>query len=131
MIHTSVWSQLASLPFMIILAFTHHLKLAFVCFLFRGALMNLGQPVYTNFAMERVPVELQPVANGFLMVAWTGSWMVSARAGGALIERFGFEAPLLITAGLYLVSSFLSLAFFRRAEKPFTGQVGSFYEEAV
>jgi len=116
MIRTVVSTQLASVPFMLILAFSYYLPLAVGAFLFRGALMNMGQPIATNFAMEKVKEKEQALANALLMLSWTGSWAVSANLGGRLIKAYSFTPPLLITVGLYVFSSILYYLFFSSEE---------------
>jgi predicted MFS family arabinose efflux permease len=116
MIKTIVSTQLSSIPFMLVLAFTYNLPLALVSFLFRGALMNMSQPISTNFAMEKVKEKEQALANALLMLAWTGSWAVSANLGGRLIKAYAFTPPLLITVGLYVISSVLYYIFFSSEE---------------
>jgi MFS family permease len=116
MIKTIVSTQLSSIPFMVVLAFTYCLPLAVLSFLFRGALMNMGQPISTNFAMEKVKEKEQALANALLMLSWTGSWAVSANLGGRLIKAYSFTPPLLITVGLYVISSILYYLFFSSEE---------------
>jgi MFS family permease len=116
MIKTVVFTQLASMPFMLILAFTHYLPAAVVAFVFRASLMNMGQPISTNFAMEKVKEREQALTNALLMLSWTGSWAVSANLGGKMIEAYGFTPPLLITIGLYFVSSVMYYVFFSSEE---------------
>jgi len=112
MIKTIVSTQLSSIPFMLILAFSYNLPLAVAAFLFRGALMNMGQPLSTNFAMEKVREKEQALTNALLMLSWTGSWAVTANLGGRLIKAYSFTPPLLITVGLYVISSVLYYLFF-------------------
>jgi MFS family permease len=116
MIKTIVSTQLSSIPFMLVLAFTYRLPLAVISFLFRGALMNMSQPISTNFAMEKVKEKEQALANALLMLSWTGSWAVSANLGGRLIKAYSFTPPLLITVGLYIISSVLYYLFFSSEE---------------
>jgi MFS family permease len=116
MIKTIVSTQLSSIPFMLILAFSYNLSLAVVAFLFRGALMNMGQPISTNFAMEKVKEKEQALANALLMLSWTASWAVTANLGGRLIKAYSFTPPLLITVGLYVISSVLYYFFFSSEE---------------
>jgi MFS family permease len=116
MIKTIVSTQLFSIPFMLVLAFTYSLPLAVVCFLFRGALMNMSQPISTNFAMEKVKEKEQALANALLMLSWTASWAASANLGGRLIKTYAFTPPLLITVGLYIISSALYYLFFSSEE---------------
>ncbi|MFQ6003170.1 MAG: MFS transporter, partial [Candidatus Zixiibacteriota bacterium] len=95
MIKTIVSTQLSSIPFMLVLAFTYKLPLAVVSFLFRGALMNMSHPISSNFAMEKVKEKEQALTNALLMLSWTGSWAVSANLGGRLIKAYSFTPPLL------------------------------------
>jgi MFS family permease len=116
MIKTVVVTQLASIPFMLVLAFTYYLPAAVGAFVFRASLMNMGQPISTNFAMEKVTEKEQALTNALLMLSWTGSWAISANLGGKLIEAYGFTPPLLITVGLYMLSSILYYMFFSSEE---------------
>jgi len=112
MIKTIVGTQLSSIPFMLTLAFTYRLPLAVCSFLFRGALMNMSQPIFTNFAMEKVKVEEHTLTNALIMLSWSLSWAISANFGGRLIKVYSFTLPLLITVGLYIISSILFYLFF-------------------
>jgi MFS family permease len=116
MIKTIVFTQLASIPFMLVLAFSYYLPLAVGAFLLRGALMNMGQPLGTNFAMEKVKEKEHALTNALLMLSWTSSWAVTANLGGKLIEAYSFTPPLLITVGFYILSSILYYLFFSSQE---------------
>jgi MFS family permease len=117
MVRTLVSTQLISIPFMVTLAYTYSLPAALAAFLVRGALMNLGMPIGTNFAMEMVKKHEQALVNALLMFGWTSSWMVSTAIGGRLIERHGYTLPLMTAAGLYIMSSILYYLFFRDSER--------------
>jgi MFS family permease len=112
MIRTIVYTEWASIPFMIVLAFTHHLALATVAFLLRGALMNLGVPISNNYMMERVGLADRAMVNSYSMIAWSLSWAVTTGIGGLLIEHGGYETPLLLACGLYVVASAMYFSFF-------------------
>jgi MFS family permease len=116
MIKTIVFTQLASIPFMLVLAFSYYLPLAVGAFLLRGALMNMGQPLGTNFAMEKVKEKEHALTNALLMLSWTSSWAITANLGGKLIEAYSFTPPLLITVGFYVLSSILYYLFFSSQE---------------
>jgi MFS family permease len=116
MVRTMVFTELASIPFMLILAYSYNFPLVFMAFLLRGALMNMGHPIGTNFAMEMVPKSHQGLMNAFLMFAWTSSWMVSTRIGGMVIESYGYTVSLLAAVILYVVSALTYFMFFRKAE---------------
>ncbi|HBZ01026.1 MAG TPA: hypothetical protein DEO84_06870, partial [candidate division Zixibacteria bacterium] len=112
-VKTAVVTQFLSIPFFLILAFSHNLTLSVIAFFFRGALMNLAWPMYNNFAMEMVPPDQQAGANSVLSLAWSASWMVSANIGGHIIQNYGFTAVMLVAVGLYVVSTSSAWILFR------------------
>ena len=116
-IRTVVVSQLVSIPFLVVLGLTTNFILAIVAFLVRAALMNMAQPLFTNFAMEKVKHEEQAFTNALLVIAWTAGWGASASVGGFLIERFSYTIPLLLTSVLYLISTVIIFAFFKHERK--------------
>ncbi len=124
LVRTVVITQLASIPFMLTLSYTYLLPLAFVAFVLRGGLMNLGVPIVTNLGMELAEKREQGLVNALLMVAWTSAWMVSAAVGGSLIEKFGYTFTMNITVFLYVLSSFTFYIFFRKAEVKGDGGIG-------
>ncbi|HSG98957.1 MAG TPA: MFS transporter [candidate division Zixibacteria bacterium] len=121
-IRTVVLTELVSVPFMLALVYTGELTIAVIAFLLRAAFMNMGQPVASNFTMEMVTKREQGLVNALIFLAWTGSWMVSTAVGGTLIEHYGYELPMVITAGLYSVSAGLYYFFFRKSERFQDGQ---------
>lgn len=116
-VRTVVVSQLVSIPFLIILGITRNLFLAVVAFLVRAAFMNMAQPLFTNFAMEKVRHDEQSFTNALLVIAWTAGWGASASIGGMLIERFSYTIPLFTTSVLYLISTILIFTFFAKSRK--------------
>jgi predicted MFS family arabinose efflux permease len=109
---TVVLSQLISIPFLITLGITRNIYLAVVAFLVRASFMNMAQPLWTNFAMEKVRTDEQPFTNALLVIAWMAGWGASASIGGMLIERFSYAIPFFATSVLYLLSTFLIYNFF-------------------
>ena len=61
--------------------------------------MNMNQPLSSHFAMEVVPKRDHAITNSLLSLSWYLAWTVSADVGGAMIERVGYEEPLMIAAG--------------------------------
>jgi predicted MFS family arabinose efflux permease len=113
-IRTVVISQLVSIPFLVVLGLTTNFILAIIAFLVRAALMNMAQPLFTNFAMEKVKHDEQAFTNALLVIAWTAGWGASASVGGILIERFSYTIPFLLTSVLYLISTVIIFAFFKK-----------------
>lgn len=116
-IRTVVVSQLVSIPFLLVLGLTTNFILAIIAFLVRAALMNMAQPLFTNFAMEKVKYDEQTFTNALLVIAWTAGWGASASVGGFLIERFSYTIPFLSTSVLYLISTVIIFAFFKNEQK--------------
>ncbi|GAB4313972.1 MAG: MFS transporter [Candidatus Zixiibacteriota bacterium] len=116
MVRTVVVTEWASLPFMLVLAFTDNLPLATLAFLMRGALMNLGVPISNNYMMERVGQADRALVNSWSMIAWSLSWAVTTAIGGVMIEHGGYVLPLLLACGLYVASSLMYFVYFRKVE---------------
>jgi MFS family permease len=114
LVKTVSFSQLLSIPFFLILAFTSILTPAIIAFWFRGSLMNMAWPLYNNFAMEKVEPEHHAGTNSLLSLSWNISWMFSSFIGGQLIEHYGFVPVMLTTIVLYASVSTSILVFFNR-----------------
>jgi MFS family permease len=117
MIRAAAGTELLSIPFFVLLAFTQQVEWAIFGFWMRGALMNMNQPIADNFAMEMVGKEHHAVTNSVISLLWHAAWMITAQAGGWLIEHHGFRLPMLITVAFYILASSLYLVFFHDAER--------------
>jgi len=116
MVRTLVVSELASIPFMLIMAFSGNAQFVVMAFLCRGALMNMGQPIGTNFTMEMVSKDVHALANSFSMLAWTSAWAISTQLGGWVIEGYGYTPSFIITIGFYIASAALYYHYFAKSE---------------
>jgi predicted MFS family arabinose efflux permease len=81
LIKTIGFSQIASIPFFIVLAFNYHLAPVALAFWFRGSLMNMAAPLYNNFAMEITEPQHHAGTNSLLALSWNMAWMVSTYLG--------------------------------------------------
>ena len=115
-VNTIVSSQLASLPFILVLAFTDNLPLAVAAFVTRSALMNMSSPIFNTLLMELSRPEEQGILNALFMMAWSISWAFSAFLYGRVLNA-DYTLCFIIATGLYLSSSILYYIFFRNAEK--------------
>jgi MFS family permease len=100
-----VTTELASVPFFVLMAFAPSLPWALVAFWMRGVLMNMNQPISSAFALEQVPADQHAVTNSLRMLSWNLAWAVSTQIGGAWIERWGFTPGMLAAVGLYVAGS--------------------------
>ena len=117
LVRTIVVTQLASIPFMVVLAYSYFLPVVVVAFILRGGLMNLGVPISTNFGLEMATKSEHGLVNALLMISWTGGMAVSAFFGGRIIETYGFTVSIDMTIFLYVLSALIYFAFFRKSEK--------------
>jgi MFS family permease len=105
-------TQLASVPFLLLLGFAPQLGLAALAFLIRGALMNMALPLQTSFTMGALRPELRGTGNALLILAGNVSRAASTLAGGALIEHSGYRLPYLLTAAVYTGATLLFWVWF-------------------
>jgi len=106
-------TQLASLPFMLIMAVTHDFWICAGCFLFRGAFMNMGIPIREQLMMSIVPTSLRASAAAAESLAWFLSWGIVMSFSGSLIIHRGYSFCLYLTFFLYLAASVLFQRWFR------------------
>ncbi|MBU6998404.1 MAG: MFS transporter [Theionarchaea archaeon] len=117
-VRSIVMTELGSLPFLLMIAYSSRLELVTLGFIARGALMNMGNPISSAFMMENLKEEERATVNGIVMAGWNGSWAVSNVVAGNLMSRGMYGLPFLITSALYAVSSALYYLFFRSLENP-------------
>lgn len=109
--------QLLSIPFLILLGYAPLVSLSAIGFLARASLMNMGNPLYTAFAMESVAPVRRPTASALMQMSWQGTRSLGAFVSGHLQEGPGFSALFPITIGCYLAASALMYAFFGRSDR--------------
>jgi MFS family permease len=109
-----VLTQGLSVPFILMLTYAPSFPLVLAAYLARQALMNLSTPLQDSFSLERVPADQRHFMNALKMLLWTGSWMIAAKASGALILAGGFAPSFTATAALYAASTTLFWSFFLR-----------------
>ncbi|HUW71330.1 MAG TPA: MFS transporter [bacterium] len=106
------WTQMLSVPLILVLGWVHALPFAILAYLARQVLMNMSTPIQDNFSLELVPPERQSLMNAIKMLSWTGSWTIAARISGDLIYRNGFATSFALTASLYALSTLCYRLFF-------------------
>jgi len=113
MIKSIVFTELASIPFMLLLAITTDIRIAVAAFVLRGTLMNMNIPISSNFEMELVEDRNRPLTNAVSMLSWNAAWTLSAHFGGGIIEKYSFTLSFFITVGLYFFSAATYYMFFK------------------
>ncbi len=117
-IRTVVFTQLASLPFLLTLGFVPVLPIAVGAFWMRAMLMNMAGPLYTAFAMERVRENERGTVGAMIGVAYSVGQSIGPGISGFVQRSFGFPPLFLTTGATYLFAALLTLALFGRAEHP-------------
>jgi len=117
-IRTVVFTQLASLPFLLALGFVPVLPVAVGAFWLRAMLMNMAGPLYTAFAMERVRENERGTVGAMIGIAYSVGQGIGPGISGFVQRSFGFSPLFLTTGATYLVAALLTLALFGRAERP-------------
>jgi MFS family permease len=114
-VHTIVASQLASLPFLMVLGFVPVLPVAVGAFWVRATLMNMGGPLYTAFAMEQAKESERGKLGAVLGLVWSIGRGIGPGISGVVQQRFGFTPLFLTTGATYLVAAVLLSTFFGAA----------------
>ncbi len=107
-----VWSQLASIPFMLIMGFVDLFPVVISAFLLRQVLMNMHTPMNSHLRMELVAPEEQSLINALRMIGWTGTRALAALLGGRIIDYYSFSLSFTLTSAIYLLGALLFFLFF-------------------
>jgi len=124
---TVILTQALSVPFLLTLGFGAWLVpaglvpaewffvLAGVAYVFRLALMNLSNPVYQTFVLERVPAETQALSVSLTNLVFQVGWFVMPQVSGQLQVAYGPSGFTFVFAGvtvLYVAAIALERRFF-------------------
>jgi MFS family permease len=112
--------QGASLPFLVILGFSDLFPLVVAALFVRGALMNMGNPIFTAYTMERIPERERATFSAMTASTWSLGWASGSWASGALRDVLGFAAGFnllfMLMLVLYATSMVLMWVWFVRPE---------------
>lgn len=117
-IRAVVFTQGASLAFLLLIGFSPYLWLVSFAFLMRGTLMNMAVPLYSAFAMEQVNETDQGTVNSVKELAWQFGWAVGPYLSGVIQAAYGFTPLFIITSFMYAASILLTWGLFRGYETP-------------
>ncbi len=112
--------QGASLPFLLLLGYSAYFPLVAVALFVRGALMNMGNPIFSAYSMERVPERERATFSSMSASTWSlgwagGSWF-SGSIRDALGAMTGFNVLFALMAILYASSMVMMWIWFVREE---------------
>lgn len=112
-IRTVVGTQMASIPFLLLIALPPNVYLVSVALFVRSALMNMSSPVASSFSMEIVEPDKRGKVSSLMRISDNVSRALSAAAAGYIMSRWSYEAPYFFTAVLYLLASLVYWRSFR------------------
>ena len=115
MLRTAVTAQVLSLPFLVTLGAEQRLGIAVAAFWMRATLMQASTPLVQAFVMEALPSSLRARSTSLITLVWNSGWAASATLSGVIIQRFGYDVPFYITAGLYALAASIFYFSFRGA----------------
>lgn len=114
---TVVMTELASLPFLVLIPLSTSLPVTAVLFWVRGMLMNMSWPVYTQLSMEGLPPQDKPIVAGWVRFGWSLAWLGGSALGGRMMEQ-SYTTPYFYAAALYALGACATFLLLRgvRAE---------------
>jgi MFS family permease len=117
-IRALVFTQLASIPFLLLIGFSGMLWVSGLAFWVRAALMNMGNPLYSAFAMEQVTERERATISGLMGMSWNIGWTVGPYLSGYMQAHpnIGFKPIFVITCTLYVAASVLEKLYFQKLD---------------
>jgi MFS family permease len=117
-IRALVFTQLSSIPFLLLIGFSSSLWVSSLAFWVRAALMNMGNPLYSAFAMEQVAERERATVSGLMGMSWNIGWTIGPFVSGYMQANpeIGFQPIFVITCTLYIVAAVLEKRFFQRTD---------------
>lgn len=109
-------SQLASLPFLAIMGLSPRLWVYGGAAFLRCALMNMANPLISNFCLEVVGARERATVSSLMSVMWNFGWAVSGYASGWIMQNVSYTLPYAFTFVLYAASIVAFWLFFWRQD---------------
>jgi len=117
-----VVTQLASVPFLLMIAMPPWLWLVGMAMFFRNSLMNMSNPLASSFSMEIMDKDLRGTTSSFMRIADSVARALSAAAAGWIMIYWGYDVPYFFTAVLYVIASIVYYKYFAGYDQP-TGTI--------
>lgn len=114
---TVVGTQIASIPFLLLIALPPNIYLVSIALFMRSALMNMSNPIASTFSMEIVGAESRGKISSLSRIADNLTRAFSAVVAGYIMANWNYEIPYFITALTYLTASVVYYRAFKGWEK--------------
>jgi MFS family permease len=117
-IRALVFTQLASIPFLLLIGFSGIFWISGISFWVRAALMNMGNPLFNAFAMEQFAERERATVSGLMGMSWNIGWTIGPYLSGYMqaSPSIGFPPIFVITCTFYVVAAILEKVFFQRMD---------------
>ena len=116
-LRTYVIISSTSIPLLIGITLVNNYYMAMTLYIARTVLMNVAHPLLTAFTMNIIPPEHRGKASSIMGLSWQIPTVPGRSIGGYLLQ-VGLEAPLRITAALYVAAlTYLMIAFRRHKQQ--------------
>jgi MFS family permease len=110
-------TQLASIPFLIMLAFTGNIFVAAFAYTMRMTFMNMANPAISSFNMEVVDERQRATVSSLTSMSWYLFMAISTYVSGLLMAGNNYVLPFMITCVVYITSASMYYVFFMKVEK--------------
>jgi len=107
-------TQALSIPFLAIMGFVPIFEAVLVAYYFRIALMNMSNPVYQTFILEKVDPSARGMVASLNSMAFSFGWAFSPVVSGWIQVRYGFQPAFAGTILSYAMAVFSYWLFFMR-----------------
>ncbi len=116
-IKTIAFTQLASIPFLIMLAFTGNIFIAAFAYTMRMTFMNMANPALSSFNMEIVDDRQRATVSSLTSMSWYLFMAASTYASGILMAGGNYVLPFMITCAVYITSASMYYFFFIKIDR--------------
>ena len=120
---TVVGTQMASIPFLLMIALPPSIYVVGTALFMRSALMNMSNPIASNFSMEIIDLSKRGKMSSLMRISDSAARAFSAAAAGYIMSRWSYEAPYFVTSAFYLLASIVYWRAFRGREKRSVGEL--------
>jgi MFS family permease len=114
---SAVFTQVASLPFLLLMAVTGNFLIASVAYTMRMLLMNMAMPAMTSLQMETIRPEERGYAVGLISTGQSLSIAAATYVSGLLMAGGSYTLPFLVTCCSYVAAAGLLYYYFGRDER--------------
>lgn len=118
---SAVFTQVASLPFLLLMAITGNFLIASVAYTMRMLLMNMAMPATTSLQMEIIRPEERGYAVGLISTGQSLAIAAATYVSGMLMAGGNYTLPFMVTCGSYVVAAGLLYYYFGNDEQRHEG----------